>query len=92
MAEDGEPFDGNASAASPEKILGAQEKLADIYQAVDELPFKTRQAFLLHRHTGLSYQEIATQMEVSVSSVEKYILEALKHCRKKLAAYYPNQG
>lgn len=92
LAEDGEPFDSNASAASPEKILSAREKLADIYQAIDELPFKTRQAFLLHRHTGLSYQEIAVEMGVSVSSVEKYILEALKHCRKKLATYYPDDG
>jgi len=92
LSEEGEPIDGNASGASPEKILGAQEKLADIYQAVDELPFKTRQAFLLHRHTGLSYQEIAVEMEVSVSSVEKYILEALKHCRRKLASYYPDDA
>ena len=85
LAEHGEPFDSNASAVSPEKILDAQEKLADIYRAVDELPFKTRQAFLLHRHTGLSYQQIAVEMDVSVSSVEKYILEALKHCRRRLA-------
>lgn len=90
LAQGGEPFDSNASAVSPEKILDAKEKLADIYRAVDELPFKTRQAFLLHRHTGLSYQEIAVEMDVSVSSVEKYILEALKHCRRRLATYYPD--
>lgn len=85
----GEPFDSNAMAASPEQILDARQKLSDIYKAVDELPFKVKQAFLLHRHRGLSYQDIANEMDVSVSSVEKYILEALKHCRKKLAAYYP---
>jgi RNA polymerase sigma factor (sigma-70 family) len=88
-SDEGDVFDNNASAASPEQILAAREKLAVIYQAVDELPFKIRQAFLLHRHRGMSYQDIASEMEVSVSSVEKYILEALKQCRKKLAAFYP---
>ena len=88
LAPEGEPIDINAIAASPEQIITAREKLAAIYQAVDELPFKVKQAFLLHRSKGLSYNDIAAQMNVSVSSVEKYILQALKHCRAKLAAYY----
>ena len=92
LSEGGEPFDSNASAASPEHILAAREKLSYIYRAVDELPFRVKQAFLLHRHRGMSYQDIATEMDVSVSSVEKYILEALRHCRSKLAALYPAES
>ncbi len=88
LLEGSEPLDSNAIAASPEQILSARQKLSRIYQAVDELPFKVKQAFLLHRHRGLSYQEIANEMEVSVSSVEKYILAALKHCRRRLASLY----
>ena len=92
LAPEGEPIDINAIAASPEHIISAREKLAAIYQAVDELPFKVKQAFLLHRSKGMSYNDIASQMDVSVSSVEKYILQALKHCRAKLAAYYETEG
>ena len=92
LSSDGEPTDINAIGASPEQILSAREKLAAIYQAVDELPFKVKQAFLLHRKTGLSYNDIAQQMDVSVSSVEKYILQALKHCRARLNAYYEDDG
>lgn len=88
LAQDDMPPDPNASGASPEQILAAREKLSAIYAAVDELPFKAKQAFLLHRRNGLSYSEIAEQLEVSVSSVEKYILQALKHCRVRLSAYY----
>jgi RNA polymerase sigma factor (sigma-70 family) len=82
---DGDAVDLNALGASPEQIISAQEKLESIYRAIDELPFKVRQAFLLHRRSGMSYNDIAEQMEVSVSSVEKYILQALKHCRDSLA-------
>lgn len=89
LAEDSELNDTNASGVSPEQILGAQEKLRTIYAAVDELPLKVKQAFLLHRRNGMSYNDIAREMAVSVSSVEKYILQALKHCRKRLATYFP---
>lgn len=89
LAENGEWQDPNAAGASPEQIVGAQEKLAAIQAAVDELPFKVKQAFLLHRQSGMPYSAIAEQLQVSVSSVEKYILQALKHCRRRLASHDP---
>lgn len=85
---DDEPVYGNAETASPEHILSAREKLQRIYRAVDMLPEKCRQAFLLHRNTGMSYSAIARELGVSVSSVEKYILRALKQCRAELVSYY----
>lgn len=89
QAADGDPRDPNASTASPEHILGAREKLSIVFNAVDELPPNVRQAFLLHRRNGMPYSAIAESMQVSVSSVEKYILQALLHCRKRLASFYP---
>ena len=85
QAVNGEPIDLNAAGASPEQVLCAREKLAAIQQALAELPPKAQQAFLLHRQSGMPYSAIAEQMQVSVSSVEKYILQALRHCRAKLA-------
>jgi len=69
---------------TPERLLAAQRQLKEISKALDNLPLKCRQAFLLHRNKGLSYSEIAQEMSVSVSSVEKYILQSLKSCRKAL--------
>jgi RNA polymerase sigma-70 factor (ECF subfamily) len=89
QAVEGEPADLNAAGAPPEQILAARQKLAVIDQALAELPFKAKQAFLLHRQNGMPYSAIAEQMQVSVSSVEKYILQALRHCRKRLSAEEP---
>jgi RNA polymerase sigma-70 factor (ECF subfamily) len=69
---------------SVEDTVDAQQALATIEQALYELPLKCRQAFVMHRKQGLSYPEIAAQLEVSASSVEKYIIQALKHFRNKL--------
>jgi RNA polymerase sigma-70 factor (ECF subfamily) len=87
-AGEGDIPEGFADTTSPENIISSREKLARIYEAVDRLPEKCRQAFLLHRSSGLSYGDIAKEMGVSVSSVEKYILQALKACRQALAVYY----
>lgn len=70
---------------SPERVVAAQEQLQRIYQTIDNLPLKCRQAFILHRKNGMSYTEIADEMGVSISSVEKYILQALRRCREALA-------
>jgi RNA polymerase sigma-70 factor (ECF subfamily) len=88
LVEEGEPPDINAAGASPEQIIDAQERLRNIRSAIDELPFKVKQAFLLHRQNGMSYSDIAEQMQVSVSSVEKYILQALQHFRQRLSDQY----
>ncbi|BFM10766.1 sigma-70 family RNA polymerase sigma factor [Simiduia litorea] len=69
---------------TPERLLAAKQQLNEMEKAIGKLPLKCRQAFLLHRLKGLSYAEIAQEMAISVSSVEKYILQALKACRKAL--------
>jgi len=76
--------EGVADHCSPERLLSARHELNAIDRVLEQLPLKCRQAFLLHRTKGYSYGEIAKDMGVSVSSVEKYILQALKHCRRAL--------
>ncbi len=88
----GDPQEANVAATAPEQILDARQKLQHIYRAIEALPAKQRQAFLLHRNNNMSYAEIARELGVSVSSVEKYILQALKHCRRALARYYGEAG
>jgi len=48
------------------------------------MPEKVRRAFLMHRAKDLSYSEIADEMGVSTSMVEKYIIQALKILRKEM--------
>lgn len=69
---------------SVEDTIAAQQTLATIESALFDLPIKCRQAFTLHRHSGLSYPQIASELGVSTSMVEKYIIQVLKHFRNKL--------
>lgn len=56
------------------------ETLIEIDRLLHGLPNKVRRAFLMCKLDGLSYREIADELGVSVSSVEKYIAQALVAC------------
>ncbi len=69
-------------ARSPERFAGAQADLEQVESALSNLPDKCRQAFIMHRMNASSYQEIADELKVSVSSVEKYLMRAMKFLRE----------
>ena len=71
-------------APSAERTVSAEQELDKIYETVEKMPPKVRRAFLLHRGKDMSYSEIAAEMDVSTSMVEKYIIEALKMLRSEL--------
>ncbi len=66
---------------TPEESVVYRQQVEQVLRAIDQLPRKQRQALKLNRFSGLKYYEIAQIMQVSDSSVEKYISEALKNLR-----------
>lgn len=83
--------DSGLTTTSPEQAAGAQIELKLIMAAVEELPNKCRQAFLMSRSEHKSYAEISKELGVSVSTVEKYLIKALQLLREKLATEAPRQ-
>ncbi len=65
---------------SPEERATVIEALEQIDRMLDGLSQRARSAFLLAQLDGLSYREIAQRLGVSLSSVEKYMATALRHC------------
>ena len=58
------------------EVLAARERLQKVLAALDSLGPRTREIFLLHRLDGLKYREIAAQLGITVSAVEKHIAKA----------------
>lgn len=65
------------------------ERAARIQAAIEGLPEERRRIFLLSRHEGLKYQEIADRLGLSVKTVENQIGRALKTLREELADLLP---
>lgn len=63
-------------------------ELADhIAAAIDRLPPKCRLVFTLSRYEDMSYKEIATQLDISVKTVENQMGKALRVLREDLRPY-----
>jgi len=69
-----------------EKALYQKLKFERFSKVLSALPEKNRRAILLRKLYSLSHKEIAKKMDVSVSSVEKYIATGLKQCKQSLYA------
>ncbi|MFW5761051.1 MAG: RNA polymerase sigma-70 factor [Cyclobacteriaceae bacterium] len=59
-----------------------------LQKAIDNLPEKRRQIFVMSRQKGLSNQEIATQLGISVSTVENHMNKELNFLRNTITTTY----
>ncbi|WEK45153.1 MAG: sigma-70 family RNA polymerase sigma factor [Candidatus Andeanibacterium colombiense] len=71
-------------AGSPEAYALAEDKAKQIEAVLAKLPKRTREMFVLVRLYGMSHKEVADQLGVSKSLVDKYVLQALLECRNAL--------
>jgi len=59
-------------------------KMETFSSAVDELPDQCRRVFLLRKIYGLTHKEIARQLDISVSTVEKHLAKGLLRCSQNM--------
>lgn len=62
------------------------QTLLQIDAMLDSMPAKVREAFMLSQFEGLTYPQIAKRLQVSVSSVQKYMIRAIQACYQVLYA------
>ncbi|XOV94164.1 MAG: RNA polymerase sigma-70 factor [Bacteroidota bacterium] len=72
---------GNVVFTEKSEVLRLKRK---IQLSINQLPEKCKQIFLLSRYGGLTYKEIAEELELSVKTVENQMSIALKKLREAL--------
>jgi len=73
-----------ASTPAPDREIAAEQDLQLLYRAIEQLPPKCQQVFLLSRAKRMTYPQIAQHCGISVKMVEKHISHALAICIKKV--------
>lgn len=81
-ALEGEVVEIICPARSVEDQVDAKQRLASVMNRLAELSPKCRLAFALHKFQEFSYAEVALQLDITVSMVEKYLSRALQHLRQ----------
>ncbi|WP_426992507.1 RNA polymerase sigma factor [Methylomonas sp. CM2] len=69
---------------NPEQQLSLSQTQAVIRAAIDSMPPRRREAFVLHRFHHLTYPQIADILGISVAMVEKHVSAGLLTCRQHL--------
>lgn len=75
IPEDGPPLD---------EAVAARQMLARLQAVVADLPDRTRRIFVLAKIEGLTYAEVADQLGISESSVQKHLGMALAHVMQRM--------
>ena len=63
---------------NPEHRMLYDELQSQVRQVLDSLPNRSREIFVMSRFDGLKNREIAEQLHISTTAVEKHISKALK--------------
>lgn len=89
----GEPYVRAPGSSSPTDARAISTELAQaVRDAIAGLSAPQREVFEMSRDRGLTYQEIATLLGLSVKSVEARMGRALKELRERLAPWLPEGG
>ena len=73
-----------AEFADPADVLEEHDRLHELRQVLATLSPKCQAVLLMHRRDGMTYQEIAAEMKLSVAMVKKYMAKGLAACQKQM--------
>ena len=73
LTRDDEPW----THAAQSEAIELEQTRALYRAAVEALPKRTREVFLLHRVEGIAYKDIAAQLQISIRTVEWHVAEAI---------------
>jgi len=83
------PFDPDLHGESdfdPERIVSGREEVASATAALLSLPERTRTIFVLRRLDGVPARDVAGQLGISVSAVEKHMVRAVRYLSSAMGA------
>lgn len=62
----------------------AKERVRLLHEAIEALPPKCREVFLLHKFMDIPHAEIAVRLGISKNMVEKHVMKAMSRCRDRV--------
>lgn len=80
------------SSLMPTRIMAQQELQRVLEAAIQNLPARQRMATMLSRFEGMSYQEIADSMDLSMQAVKSLLSRARVNLKLALDPYLENGG
>ena len=87
VLQDVSPSDLSGSISDDEAMERSFSE-AELWTAIEQLPDRCREIFLMSKRDGLTYREIAEELSLSEKTVEHQVSKALKLLRSQRADIY----
>lgn len=84
---DATELDGLQISPASDELTSYRELEMRVRNAIDKLPPKCKTIYLMSRHEGMKYQEIADALEISLKTVENQMGIALQKLRDDLKPF-----
>lgn len=81
-----EDFDPSDDSDAPDLTLIEAEQVQAVIDALDHLPSEQRETLILFYYQALSYQEIATALNIPIGTVKSRLANGIRRLREKLMA------
>lgn len=78
----------NGTIEMPDSVMDSNQLREIINTAIDSLPERCREIYILGKEKSMSYKEISIELGISVKTVEGQMGKALKKLREQLRPYY----
>lgn len=72
----------------PQEVMELTELQQQVRAAVDALPERQRMAIILNKFHGLSYEELAETMEMTIPGIKSLLVRARANVRERIEPYW----
>ena len=73
-----------SGSQNPDSITQYEELYHDVENAINAMPLKRRQIYVMHRFEGKKYQDIAIELNLSLRTIEAHLFQAMRQIRNAL--------
>lgn len=80
--------ESSSTCETPEDVLLNDELLLVYINALEELPPRCREVFILIREQKMSYKDVADQLNISSKTVDAQLQKAIRYIKDKITAYF----
>mgnify|MGYP000035869738 FL=1 len=70
--------------ANPELHYQQKDEYSRLTEALEQLPFNEKQVLIMRYYNDMKLEEIAAAMEISRSSVKRYIASGQEHLKESM--------
>jgi RNA polymerase sigma factor (sigma-70 family) len=76
LSDDKDELPGRGAEPLVDELLERLNLQQQLERALDQLPLTQAQVLIAHKYQGLSYEEVAEELGLSIHTVEKYVTQA----------------